>query len=173
MFRKLRKWKPSAIRSSLVQAYKDFTGLSICNTRAARQLFVCFRTDGGVGIPKYYKGFKHVFVFGVSERKGKQSLVQIEMLVNHGLAGVVWLEKPTVENYLRILNKMGVTVIQADIVPKWNQIQIFPRINPLNCVELTKLFLGVRLWWVYTPNSLYKALMKRNDCSLVIKQKEA
>ena len=172
MFNRVRKWKPSVICSSLIQIYKDFVGLSICDTTTARQLFVCFRPDAGVGIPRYFKGFNHVFIFGVSERKGKQALVQTEMLVNFGLMGVVWLENPTVENYLKILNKMGVTVIKAEIKPKWNQIQIFPRINPLNCVELTKLFLGVKLWGVYTPNSLFKALLKRKDCELILKQKE-
>ena len=172
MHKRVCKWKPSDICRSLVQIYKDFVGLSICDTTTARQLFVCFRSDQGVGIPRFYKGFKHVYVFGVSERKGKQAIVQTEMLVNYGLMGVVWLEKPTVENYLKVLDKMGVTVIKTEIIPKWNQIQILPRLNPLNCVELTKLMLGVKLWGVYTPNSLFKALLKRKDCKLILKQKE-
>ena len=158
--------KPRSIYNKIVRVWDKFCGLENIDRRP-RELYAVFRANPNLGWSTWFRKFQHVGVFGISEAKGIRSIVQVDHLANRTVFGTVVIDPLTVDHYLELLDRMGCTVIRCRIAALSSQIQIFPRLNPFNCVELTKFCLGVKMWGVYTPFALYKRLLKRDDCFLI------
>ena len=99
---------------------------------------------------------------------GKKVIVQVEHMVNAINLGAVNLKQNSLKNYLKILGRMGLTVVDCNITPSVTVNQMLPRLNPHNCVSLTKACLGIKPWGIYTPYRLFKALVKRDDCCCIL-----
>jgi len=168
------RWNPYHLYRAAIQVWDEYTGLALPFVdKRPRELFVVFRTSE-LKRSQMMREFQHVAVFALSETPDKKqsAIVQVEHIVNRTSFGVVFQKETSVRKWLKILERMGATVVRCNIAPIHNRIQFLPRLNPYNCIELTKQCLGVRLWGVYTPWRLYKALAKRNDCLVIINPKE-
>ena len=143
--------------SSALRFFSYTKAKSKCDLRP-RKAYVVFGPVDLIWPHKFLApGFKHCYVFWESEC----GLLQLDAAIN--IATVSWLGKGvTVDRYIAVLHRLRCRVIECTIKPDRIVSQYIPRLGTLNCVSLTKLALGIKPFWVYTPKQLFKYLMKSN-----------
>ena len=155
------------------RAIKDFytTTRSLCsyaNFESAgkaykRRAYVVFVPYGVVGT-KYWihaclhKEFSHCFVFWFT----KNGIIKADSLAN--VADISYMKKEyTVERYVNLLKRNKCKILRCDITPHAAANEYLPlKLNPNNCVSLTKSVLGIAPRRVLTPFQLYTALYKQS-----------
>ena len=70
----------------------------------------------------------------------------------------------TIERFTQLLKRRKCKVLKCDIAPRAKANEYLPlKLNPQNCVSLTKQVLGVSPRRVFTPFQLYRWLSKQVD----------
>jgi hypothetical protein len=120
-----------------------------------RDFYVCFREAKGNYWWKIFTGKKrsHIFLITACEIN---SCVKIECS-NGGMG--VYAYSRSADDMARHELSDGCEVIQY-LVEEKDMVTPYPKLLR-NCVSVAKDLLGIRAWWIITPDQLFKELLRR------------
>ena len=117
-----------------------------------RDYYVCFRRAKKIFWWQLFTGFKRSHIFLITACN-ENSCVMIE--TSEGGTGIYAYDKPALD-VAESCKKNGCEVLCYRALEK-NMNRPYPKFFR-TCVTTTKDFLGIRKWWVVTPNQLYREL---------------
>ena len=152
---KIRDWKPLSLCSAFIHFLSYKRVKTDLDTRA-RKTYVAFGAVDLMWIHRLLKpGFQHCFVF----YETPDGVIQVEYLANVVQVSTIPHSR-NVDRYLKVLLRLGYRILECTFSPQDIVCSYVPKLNPSNCVSLTKLLLGMKLPRTYTPWQLYNRLLK-------------